>query len=144
LTSKTVNKFGAVSIAALTFLLMNITSNILTSENLLFYLPWFVAPLISAITADYIIQKKSKRKFLYNHSNKISGAVLGSMFFMFCFPMMAMTFLEFYVFNDVFSYDIIHSSSDILANIWVMTIIPGAISGMLGTIVAQKKFSKLV
>ena len=58
--------------------------------------------------------------------------------------MIAMTFLEFYVFNDVFSYDVIHTSSDTLANIWVMTIIPGVISGMLGTIVAQKKFSKLV
>ena len=144
LASKTINKFGAASIAALSFLLMNITSNILTSENLLFYLPWFVAPMISAIAADYVLQNKSGRKFLYKHSNKISGAILGSMFFMFCFPMIAMTFLEFYVFNDVFSYDVIHSSSNTLANIWVMTIIPGVISGMLGTIVAEKKFSKLV
>ena len=90
---------------------MNITSNIFTSENLVFYTPWFVAPFISSIVADYIISKNSKIKFLNNHSNKISGAVLGSMFFMFCFPMIAMTFLEFYVFNDVFSYDIIQSSS---------------------------------
>ena len=141
LTSKTINKFGAASIAALTFLLMNITSNILTSENLLFYMPWFVAPMASAIMADYLMQKYSSRNFLSIHSNKISGAILGSMFFMFCFPMIAMTFLEFYVFNDVFSYDVIHSSSDILANIWLMTIIPGALSGMLGTIIAQKKFS---
>ena len=144
MTSKTINQFGAASLAAFVFLAMNITSNIFTSENLVFYTPWFVAPFISSIVADYIISKNSKIKFLNNHSNKISGAVLGSMFFMFCFPMIAMTFLEFYVFNDVFSYDVIQSSSDVLANIWLITIIPGAISGMLGTVFAQKKFSKFV
>jgi hypothetical protein len=58
-----------------------------------------------------------------------------------CFPMLAMTFLEFYVFNDVFSYDVIHSSSNTIVNIWLMTIIPGAIFGMVGTIYAEKKLS---
>lgn len=144
ISSKTINKFGAASLSAMTFLVMNITSNIFTSENLLFYTPWFVIPIICAIAADYLLCKESNHKFLYNHSNKISGAILGSMFFMFCFPMIAMTFLEFYVFNDVFTYDVIHSSSDVISNIWLMTIIPGAISGMLGTIFAQKKFSKFV
>ena len=120
---------------------MNITSNIFTSEKLLFYLPWFAAPIVSIILADYILNKKSKSKFLQNHSVKISGALLGSMFFMLCFPMLAMTFLDFYVFNDVFSYDVIHSSSDTIVNIWLITIIPGAISGMAGTMFAEKKLS---
>jgi hypothetical protein len=117
--SKTILHFGVASAAALVFLVMNITSNIFTSEKLLFYLPWFVAPIVSAILADYMLNKKTKSKFLQNHSVKISGAILGSMFFMFCFPMLAMTFLEFYVFNDVFSYDVIHSSSNTIANIWI-------------------------
>lgn len=140
--SKTINKFGAASAAALVFLTMNITSNIITSENLLFYLPWFIAPMVGAILADYILTKKTKSEILQNHSTKISGAILGSMFFMFSFPMLAMTFLEFYVFNDVFSYDVIHSSAETLSNIFFMTIIPGAISGMIGAIFAQKKLSK--
>jgi hypothetical protein len=140
-TSRTINIFGAASAAAFVFLLMNITSNIFTSEKLLFYLPWFVAPMISAILADYILNKKTNSKFLQNHSVKISGAILGSMFFIMCFPMLAMTFLDFYVFNDVFSYDVIHSSSNTIANIWLMTIIPGAIFGMIGTIYAEKKLS---
>jgi len=138
-TSKIIKKFGAASLAALTFLLMNITSNIFTSENLLFYTPWFIAPMFSAIAADFVLNKKFKSKFLINHSNKISGSILGSMFFIFCFPMLAMTFLEFYVFNDVFTYDVIHSSSKILVDVWGFTIIPGAVSGMLGTIFAQKR-----
>ena len=142
--SKTINRFGGASAAALVFLTMNITANIFTSEKLLFYLPWFAAPMISAILADYILNNKTKFKFLQIHSNKISGIILGSMFFMFCFPMLAMTFLEFYVFNDVFSYDVIHSSSNTLANVWLISIIPGSIFGMIGTIFAQKKLLNLI
>jgi len=144
MVSKTINKFGAASLSALVFLGMNITSNIFTTEKLLFYSPWFIAPMVSAIVADYLLNKKSNHKFLYNKLDKISGAILGSMFFMFCFPMLAMTFLEFYVFNDVFSYDVIHYSSDIITNNWLMTIIPGAISGMFGIMFAQKKLSKWI
>jgi hypothetical protein len=81
-TSRSINSFGAASVASFVFLLMNITSNIFTSENLLFYLPWFVAPMISAILADYLLNKKTKSKFIQTHSVKISGAILGSMFFM--------------------------------------------------------------
>ena len=142
--SRTINSFGAASAATVVFLTMNITSNIFTSEKLLFYLPWFVAPMISAILADYILNKKIKSKFLQNHSVKISGAILGSMFFMFCFPMLSMTFLDFYVSDDVFSYDVIHSSSNTIGNIWLLTIIPGAIFGMIGTTYAQKKLSQLM
>ena len=97
--------------------------------------------MTSAICADYMLNIQSRSTFLQNHSVKISGAVLGSMFFMFCFPMLAMTFLDFYVFNDVFSYDVIHSSSTTIANIWLLTLIPGAISGMLGMMLVQKKLS---
>ncbi|MFZ8937278.1 MAG: hypothetical protein ACO2Y5_03405 [Nitrosopumilaceae archaeon] len=141
--SKSSNMFGVASASAFVFITMNVTSNIFTSEKLLFYLPWFVAPMISAIFADYVLNKTTSG-FIQKHSDKISGAVLGSMFFMFCFPMFAMTFLEFYVYNDVFSYDVIHTSSDIIGNVWLMTIIPGAISGMIGTIFAQKKLSKRI
>jgi len=142
--SKTINKFGAASISTLVFLLMNITSNIFTSEKLLFYLPWFIAPMIGAVFADHILNKKPKLKLLQNHSIKISGAVLGSMFFMLSFPMLSMTFLEFYVSSNVFSYDVIDSSSDLIATFWLMTIIPGAISGMVGMMYIQKKLSNKI
>ena len=140
--AKTMGRFGGASAAALVFLTMNITSNIFTSENLLQFLPWYMAGITSAIIADYILNKKEKSTFLQNHSAKISGAILGSMFFIFSFPMLAMTFLEFYVFNDVFPYDVIHTSSTTLANIWLMTIIPGAISGIIGMVYAKDKLLK--
>ena len=135
-TSKTFNSFGASSIAALSFLVMNITSNILTSENLLSYLPWFIAPMIAAVAADYIFHMKTRLKF----SEKISGAVLGSMFFVFCFPMLSMTFLDVYLYNDVFPYDVLHTTTDTVFNLWMMSIPAGALSGTVGMIIAPRLF----
>jgi len=141
--SKTLNIFGVASVSALVFIVMNITSNILTSSALLSYLPWFAAPIFSAVIADYILCKKVKSKIIQRHFEKISGAVLGSMFFLFCFPMLAMTFLELYVFNVVISYDVIPTASNIVFDIWVMTIIPGAVSGMLGMMFASRKLNQI-
>ncbi|MCA9820562.1 MAG: hypothetical protein KC440_07470, partial [Nitrosarchaeum sp.] len=73
------------------------------------------------------------------HYAKLSGIMLGSMFFLFCFPMLSMSFLEFYVYNDVFPYDVLPSSPDTVFRIWLMTIVPGAISGMFGMMFASKK-----
>lgn len=141
--SKSLNIFGVASSSALVFIVMNVTSNIITSENLLIYLPWFAAPMICAVIADYVLSKKIKSKRIQKHAEKISGALLGSMFFMFCFPMLSMTFLDLYLFNDVFPYDILPTASSTLVEIWVITIIPGAIIGMLGMIVASRKLNQI-
>lgn len=138
-TSKTFSVFGASTVAALSFVVMNVTSNILTTEDLWIYLPWFAAPIVSAIAADYVLNKKNS--VLEKHSAKISGAVLGSMFFIFCFPMLSMSFLEFYVYNDVFPYDVLGTSYELNFEIWLMTVIPGAVSGMTGMIFASKKLN---
>lgn len=140
--SKILNGFGAASASALVFLVMNITSNIFTSENLLQYLPWFAAPMISAIAADYVLSKRVKPKIIQKHADKVAGFALGSMFFMFCFPMLSMTFMEIYLYNDVFPYDLLPTSYEFLSNIWMMTIIPGAISGMIGMMFASRKLNK--
>lgn len=136
--SKTFNRFGSVSVVMLVFVAMNVTSNIFTSENLLFYLPWFAVPMISAVIAEYVLSNKSNSKLLQKHSEKISGAILGSMFFMFCFPMLAMTFLEPSLLDDVFSYDILPSSAGMVSQIWMMTVLPGAISGVFGMLFASR------
>lgn len=141
--SKTVNIFGAASAAAIAFLTMNISANIITSENIMSYLPWFIVPAITAVIADFVLNKKTTSKIIQRHRDKISGLVLGSMFFMFCFPMLSMTFLDVYLFNDVEPYDILPSSSETVLQIWMMTVIPGAISGMAGMIFSTKKLTKI-
>ena len=141
--SKTMNIFGVATASTLVFVIMNVTSNIFTSEGLWNYLPWFVTLIISAIIADYLLNKKIKSKFIQKHNEKISGAILGSMFFMFSFPMLSMTFLQVYVFNDVFPYDILPEASNTVFEIWMMTIIPGAIAGMLGMMLASRKLNQI-
>ena len=141
--SKTMNVFGAASATALTFIVMNITANIIPSENIFGYLPWYVAPLAAAVMADYVLNKKTKFPAIQRHNEKISGLILGSMFFMFCFPMLSMTFLDFYVYNDVFPYDILPTASDTVFQIWMMTIIPGMISGMVGMIFSAKRLKSI-
>ena len=141
--SRITKRFGAASSTTIVFMIMNITSNIMTTNNLLMYLPWFVIPITGAIIADYILTKNFENSFVLKHKEKIAGSIIGSMFFMFCFPMLAMTFLEVYVFNDVFSYDILHVASDSIFQIWMITTIPGAIAGMVGMIFASKKIPRV-
>ena len=59
------------------------------------------------------------------------------------FPMLSMTFLQVYVFNDVFPYDILPEASNTVFEIWMMTIIPGAIAGMLGMMLASRKLNQI-
>ena len=137
------NGFGAASSTVIVFMIMNITSNIMTTKNLLMYLPWFAIPVTCAIAADYMLTRNFENSFIRKHREKIAGSILGSMFFMFCFPMLAMTFLEVYVFNDVFSYDILHVASDSIFQIWMITAIPGAIGGTIGMMFASKKMPRI-
>ncbi|WP_428326449.1 hypothetical protein [Nitrosopumilus sp.] len=142
-SSKAQKRFGATSAATLTFIVMNITSNILTSETIMFYLPLFAAPMISAIAADFVFNKRWESKIMQKHSGKIAGAIIGSMFFTFSFPMLSMTFLEIYLHNDIFPYDVLPTSSDVVFKHWMMSIPGGIISGIVGMILAPKilKFS---
>ena len=141
--SRITRGFGAASGTAIVFMTMNITSNIITSNNLFMYLPWFAIPITGAIVADYMLTKNFENSFIQKHKEKIAGSIIGSMFFIFCFPMLSMTFLEVYVFNDVFSYDILHVASDSVFEIWMITAIPGAIGGMSGMVFASKKFRNI-
>ena len=128
--------FGAASAAMLVFLTINVTSNITTTEQLTLYYPWFALPMVFAVAADYIL---TRTKISSRISDKISGALIGSMFFMFSFPMIGMTFLTFYVSGDVLAYDIIPTSESLVGEIWLKTMPVGAAVGVLGTVIASKK-----
>ena len=136
--SKVMKKFGRVSISGLVFFVMSISSTIFTGENLTQFLPWYIAPMACIIAADYIFNKKFESKSLTKHSVKIAGALIGSMFFAFGFPMLSMTFLEVIVYNGVFPYDVLPTSGDVVFNQWMMTIPGGIISGVVGMILAPK------
>ena len=128
--------FGAASASMLVFLTVNITSNITTAEQLTLFYPWFIAPMILSLVADYVM---TRSKISHKISEKISGALIGSMFFMLSFPMIGMTFLTFYVTDDVLAYDVIHTSEPLVAELWLKTIPIGAAVGVLATMIASRK-----
>ncbi|MGY5150964.1 MAG: hypothetical protein ACW9XA_01670 [Candidatus Nitrosopumilus sp. bin_6a] len=136
--SKVMNRFGLVSISGLVFFVMSISSTIFTGENLTQFLPWYLAPMTSIIAADYIFNTKFKSKTLNRHSGKIAGAMIGSMFFVFGFPMLSMTFLEVILYNGVFPYDVLPTSGDVVFNHWMTSIPGGIISGVVGMMTAPK------
>lgn len=136
--SKVMKKFGMVSISGLVFFVMSISSTIFTGENLTQFLPWYIAPMTSIIVADYIFNTKFKSKIFQRHSEKIAGSLIGSMFFVFGFPMLSMTFLEVILYNGVFPYDVLPTSGDVVFNHWMLSIPGGIISGVVGMIVAPK------
>lgn len=68
--SKSINRFGAATAAASAFVAMNITSNILTSENLFMFLPMYIVPLVATLGADYILYKNNNN-FIQKHRNKM-------------------------------------------------------------------------
>ena len=94
--------------------------------------------MASIVAADYIFNKKFESKVLTKHSSKIAGALIGSMFFAFGFPMLSMTFLEVILYNGVFPYDVLPTSGDVVFNQWMMTIPGGIISGVAGMFLAPK------
>ena len=57
--------------------------------------------------------------------------------------MLAMIFLELYLFNDVFPYDVLHKTSENIFQIWMMTVISGSVAGMLGMMFASKKLKQI-
>ena len=141
--SKSLNRFGAVSASALTFVVMEYCHQIFLHQKIFSCFCQCTLFSCSNISADYIFYKNSN-KFIQKHKNKIAGSILGSVFFMFSFPHAWNDIFEIYVFNDVFPYDVLHTSTDLLTNIWVMSIVPGAIAGSLGITFASGKLDRVV
>lgn len=124
--------FGAGIISIISLVFLNITSDILTNELLYQYIPLYAAPIIASVIAEIIIKKRIR------HSEKISGTIIGSMFFVYCFPLVTMTFLLFELSPDVLAYDVLHLYPNLVFQYWGITMVPGAIFGLVGSLLIKK------
>lgn len=140
--SKTYNHFGVATIVVLLILLISIMTGIIPVDGLEVYLSWFTIPMIGAMIADYILHNK-KYKIFQSHSEKIAGAIIGAISFMFYFPWIGPTYLRLYVTDDINTFDILPSAELTIAEVWLLISIPCAIIGMIGMMLAKKKL-KLV
>ena len=136
--SRTVGRFGAASAVTALLLGMNSFANIIPSKQLTPFLLWYLMLIIPAVLADFILNRRSKL-LITKRSVIISGAIIGSMFYMLGYPMLPITFAE------PLSYTF-HSMNDILVNfvitlplVLVFTTVPGVAMGITGAIISTKK-----
>ncbi|HYO06205.1 MAG TPA: hypothetical protein VER14_04410 [Phototrophicaceae bacterium] len=152
--SKTLGGYGASAVSAILVGLVTVT-NILPSNQLMPFLPGYLSLVIIAIAADLVSNKSSssssaavqlKTRILETEkSTLIAGAMVGSIFYVLGYPMLPTTFAVFMGYND---FDPVNEILPIFANtlptVLPFTIIVGAIMGMVGAIISEKKIqSKL-
>jgi hypothetical protein len=141
--SRTIGRFGAASAVTALLLGMNSFANIIPSNQLTPLLPWYLMLIIPAVFADFILNKsiiiRRSKLIKTERSVIISGAIIGSMFYILGYPMLPMTFAE------LLSYTF-HSMNDIFVNfvrtlplVLVFTAVPGVTMGIVGAIISTKK-----
>jgi hypothetical protein len=121
---------------------MNTFANIIPSNQLMPFLPWYLMLIIPAVISDWILNKSkiSRSKILKTEKSVIiGGAIIGSIFYVLGYPILPFTFAE------PLSYTF-HSMSDIYLNfiitlplVLVLTVVPGVVMGIAGAIISTKK-----
>ena len=144
--SRTIGRFGAAAAITALLLVMNSFANIIPSDQLMPFLPWYLMLIIiPTVLADLILNNKfiiitRSKKILNTESSVIiSGAIIGSLFYILGYPMLPITFAE------PLSYTF-HSMNDILINflrtlplVLVFSTISGAALAIIGAIISIKK-----
>jgi hypothetical protein len=78
---------------------MNSFANILPSKELTPFLPWYLMLIIASVVSDLILNnpeiiRRSSQILLTEVSCIISGAIIGSIFYIFGYPKLPITFEE--------------------------------------------------
>jgi hypothetical protein len=141
--ARTIGRFGAASAVIALLLGMNSFANIIPSNQLTPLLPWYLMLILPAVVSDLILNKSvitRRSKILKTEKSVIiSGAIIGSIFYVLGYPLLPITFAE------PLSYTF-HSMNDILVNfvrtlplVLFFTAIPGVAMGIIGAILSTKK-----
>jgi hypothetical protein len=146
--SRTIGRFGAATAVTGLLLLMNSFADIMPSNQLMPFLPWYLMLIIPAVIGDLILNKplrltSSKKNMLNAKRPMVSGAIIGSIFYIIGYPMLPITFAEPLAYT-------FHSMNDILANfvrtlpfVFILTAIPAIAMGVIGSIISVKKIRAL-
>ena len=148
--SKTIGKFGAASAVAVLVVAVNVFANILPTDGMMIsFLPWYlIVAIIPAVTSDIILNNSTVRsKIGEGDSQLIAGAIIGSMFYIFNYPMLIWAFsipLDMQLANLQGIEAVTILTSNFLSTLptaLAITIVPGALMGILGAHVSSKKIT---
>jgi uncharacterized membrane protein YidH (DUF202 family) len=139
--SKTIGRFGAASAIVALVAGLNVFANIIPTGNILTpLLPWYsMISIIPVIVADLILNSSIiKSKIRSPRPEIISGMIIGSIFYVFNYPMLTWTFslplnMPLESINNILP-NFVNSMPTVLA----ITLVPSAIMGMIGAIISFK------
>jgi hypothetical protein len=150
IASKTIGRFGAASAVAILVVGVNIFANIVPTDGMMISsLLWYlIVAIIPAITADIILNNSAiKLKIGVRESKLLAGAIVGSTFYIFGYPMLAWVFaipFEMQIANlqgieavSVLTSDFVSTLPTALA----ITIVPGSLMGIAGAYISSKKIA---
>ena len=145
---KTIGGFGGATAVAVLVVILNILTNVIpTVQPIVSFLPWYlVMAILPALIADLALNYLPRiTKISMKKSQLISGAIIGSVFYIFSYPMITWIYsipfgMNFASMEGIeaignLAFDFQNSLRSILA----FTVAPGAIIGMLGAILILDK-----
>jgi hypothetical protein len=146
--SKTIGTYGASTVVAILIVITTLT-NIVPVTKLIPFLPWYFCIIIIAIAADLALNKTKRNVHLESKfwgikkSVFVSGAMVGSIFYILGYPLLPYAFVEFFGYYDFLSIsDALLIFINSVQTILPFTIIIGIIMGIIGSIVSEKKFNR--
>jgi hypothetical protein len=139
LSSKLVNyKFGILSITGIMLLVINTTTSIIPNPALIDTIPFYLLTIIPFVVADVILATNQGRAAIY-----AAGAILGSTFYFFYFPLIAHTYNEV-IYSRIVSGSVTsHVYFEMMPVAFPIIIGPAIILGIFGTIFASKVMLKI-
>jgi len=144
--SKVIEMFGAASAVAVLVIGINVFANIIPTDGAISLLPFYlVLTIIPAITADIVLNNATIRSRVgVRRSELISGALVGSTFYIFGYPMLTWAFaipldMQFVDLQGIeaisnLTFNFLSTLSTILA----ITLVPGTLMGIAGAFLSKK------
>ncbi|MDW0194754.1 MAG: hypothetical protein QOA19_11000 [Nitrososphaeraceae archaeon] len=148
--SKTIGRFGAASAVAGLVLGVNVLANIIPTDGMITSsLPWYlIFAIIPAVAADIILNNATIRsKIGVRESEVIAGAIISSTFYVFGYPMLTWAFaipLDMQLGNLQGIEAVAMLTSNFLSTlptVLAITLVPGALMGMVGAYLSSKKIA---
>jgi hypothetical protein len=134
---RTKRMFGILSITGIVFIIINLTTAILTNEYLIPTIPFYILNIIPIVAVDILLSKLStpKTKIV----NYVAGAVIGSIFFTLYYPLITHTYNEV-LSNSQTVWPSLTSSIyfKMIDKIYPLMVIPAAVTGIMATIISSK------
>ena len=145
---KTIGGFGGATAVAVLVVILNILTNVVpTVQPIVSFLPWYlVAAILPALIADLALNYLPRiTKISMKNSQLISGAIIGSLFYIFSYPMITWIYsipfgMNFASMEGIEAIgNLTNDFQNSLMSILAFTVVPGAIIGMLGAILILDK-----